>query len=234
MNKCLAPCARRLTRLVCLIALSYVSIAAYPNCGIPAAQLPGTSRGQTHPATYYAESWKTGDNRRIEECVLRLRLDRFTPNYETVLTDVSRTTQYRLTVEPSYFLWDDSFRMKIANRPKDGVDSPVNLWQVGLYEPDEKVSLLVANRDQGHVIDEDNTLTSLAPIEESNWLKTGIFGVPILSSRVIRVQGVYCVINVKGYELRPAKDRAFEWVDLQIEFTNTRPDVEAQKARRNP
>lgn len=188
---------------------------------------------QGSKTVYYAESWKKGDNRQIRELTVKLGLDQHNSTYETVITDASGDKTYRLVVEPSYLIWDDFGHLRISRTPPNGSSSTVSFWSIDLFESDEKVSLLIANRDQGHVIDEDNTLSLLYPIEHPNWIKVGIFGVPIASTRIIKVEGFYCVIRVKHYQLRPATERAFESIELEIEFTNNRPALADQKRPHN-
>ena len=177
-------------------------------------------------STYYAESWKSGGTRQIQERTLKIKLDQHHASYETVLRDATNSKEYRLIVEPAYFRWDNSGRLNIEKKPPNSENLSVNLWNIQLFESDEKISLLVANRDQGDQIDEANTLAWLAPIEDPNWIRIGIFGIPISSTRVIKIDGFYCVIKVNDYELRPAKERAFERVELEIEFTNNKPTTD--------
>jgi hypothetical protein len=56
---------------------------------------------------------------------------------------------------------------------------------------------------------------------ESDWVKAGIFGPPVMRKRVIKIESFYCVIQVTDYRLiKQHGFNRFEWVRLEIRFTN--------------
>jgi hypothetical protein len=175
---------------------------------------------------YYAESWKKGGTRQVNEKRIRIRLDASVPSYETVVTDGSGEGRFRLRIDPYYYIRGDSGDWKLRREVSAADDSTVSFWNVLLLDQDEPASLLLADHGTGgHTIHLENTFASLYPIEDENWIKVGIFGVPISRKRVIKVEGFYCVIWVRGYELSKTNARAFDWVDVEIELTNSKPDI---------
>jgi len=170
---------------------------------------------------YYAESWKKG-NRPIQEQRFYRRLNADEPSFNTVVKDSSGSVNFGLLVAPFYYVRDAQGKLKF--KPEPTVPSArVNFWQVKLFEPGADVSLLVANKDQGDLIDWRNTLAVLNPVEDDKGYMVGISGVPISSKRVIKVESFYCILNILNYELNP-KQLTFEWLEIEIILTNNRPD----------
>jgi len=154
---------------------------------------------------YYAESWQKG-TRQIQERRLSIRLSRELPLYEETINDASGRPRYKLKIEPRFESEQDSI-------PKD--------WSVRLIGPDDTYSLLQPDHDEGkHVFNKEDYLDFLYPVEEPDWRKTGFHGVPLSAKRVIKVEGFYCIIQVKAYHLSQSKARAFEWLEVDIDLTN--------------
>jgi hypothetical protein len=172
-------------------------------------------------SVHYAESWKKGPHR-IQPRKFVLRLDASNTSFQSLIQDPARGP-LTLTIEPLYYVWLRPGTLRLDNKPPTP-SSKVNFWNVKLLEPGQSISLLMVNLDQGDLIDQRNSLSRLDPVEDEKGFMLGIFGVPISTKRVIKVEEFYVVITVLNYELSGPKERAFEWIEVEIEFTNTKPE----------
>lgn len=150
---------------------------------------------------YYAESWKKG-TRKIEEQKLTIKLDKKRDRFERRIKDASGTDSYKLVIE----------RHSMSTGP--------SFWIVELLQLKEKIALLIASRGGGDVIEKENYYGSLYPVEDPDWRKTGYLGVPLSAKRVFKVEGFYCIIQVKDYKLNPEKWRVLDSIEIEVEFTN--------------
>lgn len=167
----------------------------------------------------YAESWKKG-SQRIKESKLYIRLDAQNPSYEAVVTDALGDKRYRLVIQPRYRESKDSNDSTMLVRSGDERAPSFHYWFVQLLDPEEPVSLLVANRDQGDFADRKNALPFLEPSEAGPATNFHTVAVPLSTERVIKVEGFYCVINVTKYRLARTTRPAFDWMDVEIELKN--------------
>jgi hypothetical protein len=150
---------------------------------------------------YYAESWKKG-LRQIKEQKLTIKLNRKKSKYFTYIKDASGKSIYQLQANLVYFKLGDSG------------------CRIDLHSLEDKYSVMTIYRGNGDSIPKENYYGFLYPVEESNWRKTGFFGVPLSSKRVFKIESFYCVIQTKSCELNPGKWRFIESIEVEIEFTN--------------
>ena len=166
-----------------------------------------TSAHQQPPieSVYYSKSWKKG-TRLVQEEKIDIELDTKNRTYQTDIKDASGKARYKLRVEPTL---------------TDNHDSSIGAWAVRLIGMGDPFSLLAAhNQPHQHDFTIEDYLDLLYPVENADWRKTGFFGVPLSAKRVIKVEGFYCIIQVKSYHLNSAKPRALDWIKLEIQFTN--------------
>lgn len=156
-------------------------------------------------AVHYAEGWKKGTHQ-VQERKIIIRLSTRVRVYEGPINDAAGQARYRLTVEPT-----------LTESP----ESSPKAWVVRLIGPDDTLCLLMPDHDPNkHHFTKADFLSLLYPVEEPNWRKTGFMGVPLSSKRVIKVEGFYCIIQVRNYRLSRTNRRAFESLEVEIEFTN--------------
>lgn len=174
-----------------------------PNVGLALRSAHQQSSSQ---AVYYGESWKKG-SRTVQEQKVEIELDTKHRTYETRIKDASGKERYTLKVEPAL---------------TDSHDSSIGAWDVSLTSPSDTFSLLaVHNQSHQHDFTQADFLDCLYPVENPDWRKTGFFGVPLSAKRVIKVEGFYCIIQVKSYHLSSTNRRAIDALSLEIQFTNT-------------
>lgn len=156
-------------------------------------------------SVHYAEGWKKG-TQQVQEQKIIIRLSTQVRVYERTINDAAGQARYKLKVEPAL---------------TESQESSPKAWTVDLIGPDDKFSLLQPDHDPNkHQFTKADYLSLLYPVEEPNWRKTGFMGVPLSSKRVIKVEGFYCIIQVRAYRLSRTSPRAFESLEVEIEFTN--------------
>ncbi|MCI0490209.1 MAG: hypothetical protein L0229_26750 [Blastocatellia bacterium] len=115
------------------------------------------------------------------------------------------------------------------------------MWEINLYERKplsrefQSKNLLQPYEpgSKGDHIPRENTVAVLAPLTKSMFLngmalypsketsRFGIVGYPLLSTRVIKVEDFYCIIKVANFELRPTDPGRFNFLEIEIIFTNS-------------
>jgi hypothetical protein len=144
---------------------------------------------------HYTEGWKKGTHQ-VQEQKIVIRLSTRVRVYERTINDAAGQARYRLKIEPT-----------LTESP----ESSPKAWAVRLIGPDDPFSLLQPDHDPNkHHFTKADFLSLLYPVEEPNWRKTGFMGVPLSSKRVIKVEGFYCIIQVRAYRLSRTSPPAFE------------------------
>jgi len=157
-----------------------------------------TSPAQTAPPTVYAESFRKGATRVIE--------DRF----DAKLTPDNAT--YRERIQDS--AGNDRYELTIAPQIPEG-DIRVTSWVVRLRDLHHSIYKNVLVADQQPSADAKNNLW---------WLNPNPFGpVPIKAKRIIKVDGFYVAFEVKALHFTPLDSPYLDSMDVQFSFTNSDP-----------
>ena len=154
---------------------------------------------------YYAESWKKGETQ-IEEQKYFINLNTKNLKFEVLVKDNSGTPTYKLLVEPPI-------------QAKTGTYSEGN-WVVQLFNTNSSTELLRTSKTVGDYLPVEDTFNWLYPVEDRDWKKTGFLGIPLSAKRVFKVEGFFCVITVKSYNLNREKWRGLDSIEIEIELTN--------------
>jgi hypothetical protein len=163
--------------------------------------LAGQLCSQAAPPTVYMESFRKGATR-IAEKDFEVNLDNRNPMYETRLKDASGEDRYQLSLVPE--------------RVGSG-DQRILAWLVSLVDLKRRSygNLLFASRDPYLNQGVNSAITRL----DAN----AYAAVPVLAKRVIKVEGFYCVIQVKKYHLLTPERWHLDNMSVQLRFTNTNP-----------
>jgi hypothetical protein len=157
----------------------------------------------SQPAAFYIESWKKG-KRQVEEKKINIKLDTKNSIYETAVRDISGQEFYRLSARPNI---------------KDS-DFDFSSWGIFLVDIDDNEDVLAESHGpRGDTFDREEFIDILFP-EENPDIRNGFWGLPLSAKRVIKVEGFYCIIQVKSYEMQPNKYRVLQEIEVEVEFTN--------------
>jgi hypothetical protein len=160
---------------------------------------------ESKEAIYYTESWKKGE-RKIFPRKLTISLDKSNPVFSEVIRDESGCNRYNLVIEPS------SSNAKSAD---------IKAWSIEMAEIDGSCCLLLPTNRGTDTISKYNLLGLLYPVENSDWRKTGFFGVPLSAKRIIKIEKFYCVIKVIDYKILQENNQILlNSMNLEIVFTN--------------
>ncbi len=157
---------------------------------------------QSAPSSLYAESFRNGETRIVEE------------SFEAKLTP--QDSAYRERIKDSR--GDDRYVFSILPRVPEG-DTKITSWQVRLA-------------DMHHPIYDNVLLTSPQPSDDPRnaardalWrLEPGGFApVPVGAKRIIKVDSFYVVLQVKAFHFTPPDSPYLDSMTVVVRFTNTDP-----------
>jgi len=151
---------------------------------------------------YFAESWKKG-SRQIEPQKIIIKLDWHNPKHEAYIKDALGTYLYRLEIRPSPSKGEREF------------------WILDLKLIDDDYPLLVTRRTDGPLGNLEDYLGWLYPVKDYNPRGSGLFKMPLSAKRVVKIEGFYCVIQVKSYKFSPEKNHILDSIEVEVEFTNS-------------
>jgi hypothetical protein len=161
------------------------------------------------PPTLYAESFRQGTGRIVEE------------SFEAKLTP--QDAVYRERIKDS--LGADRYAFSIIPRMPEG-DTKIISWQVKLT-------------DLRHPIYENVLLTSPNQSDNPNQAKDSLWrldpsrfaAVPVSATRVIKVESFYVVLQVKAHHFTPLDSPYLDSMTVAVEFRNTDPRQAAPPAK---
>jgi hypothetical protein len=157
---------------------------------------------QSAPAPVYAESFRQGATRVVEES-FEAKLSPQNSAYRERIKDLHGADRYTFSMVP---------------RGPEG-DTKITSWQVKLA-------------DLHHPIYDNVLQTSQAPSDDAAndprnalWrLEPGTFArVPVGAKRIIKVDSFYVVLQVKAYHFTPPDSPYLDSMTVSVEFTNTDP-----------
>lgn len=161
----------------------------------------GQLLAQAGPAPIYVESFRKGRTR-IAETSYQVTLDIQHPSYQARVKDSSGDDHFQLSMTP----------VRVGEE-----DASILSWQVSLVDRHRRMygTLLLPYRDnslnggpQGHVF----------------WLDPDPYAmIPLLAKRVVKIEGFYCVIQVKNYHHPVPERRPLDAMGVDVQFTNTNP-----------
>lgn len=199
----------RLATTIVLLTLSLVLLDVGSNDFTSLAQSPRSNYAPTtgSPATVYVESWRTGFSQ-IKPHKIFKRLHPRKPEYETLIRSENGKTAYKLSIWPGY-----------VRGPGSGITGwTVELTRVG---DDAGVNLLKPSNHAGQdYFDARDRIAWLYPLEDPKAKGAESAVIPFLAKRVIKIEGFYCIIQVKDYRFsEPTKD-TLDTISVKIELKN--------------
>lgn len=173
------------------------------------------SPSQTPIDTVYVESWKRG-NVDIQEQVITVGFSQNQRSYEAIISDRSGNIKYLLKVDPE-LIGKDDLRMESYK---------IKLFEVDKLSKLTKTSsgydlLMKEQPSHGkHYFPKEDAVSEFYPLENISFFKHGVWGYPISSRRVVKVDGFYCAIRAVKYRISSQKPVIFNSLTLEIEFQN--------------
>jgi hypothetical protein len=146
----------------------------------------------------YLESFRKG-NRRVTESSFSLALNPSQPTCFVPVKDAGGRDRY----------W-----FACAQQKAEAGDDRIIGWQVRLADFEHKIY--------------DNLLTPTVDASQDatqgGWLDPGKFAkIPLTRERIIKVDGFYCVVQVKNCHFVSPEKPYLDGMSLSVHFTNTRP-----------
>ena len=184
-----------------ILSLNFIlfTVAAFP-------------QGKTN--LFYVESWKKGEQK-VQEQKLVIALNQNNLEYEKTINDSAGKPRHILQIRhwplktDSYLYeswWVDVCEFRKPNRkPKVATDCKL---------------LGIEGRGVGDNFPKEDYIGWLYPLEQPDFFRNGVAAYPILAKRVIKVDGFYCVIQVKDYKMSSSNPKAVDSLTVEIEFTN--------------
>jgi hypothetical protein len=167
------------------------------------ALMLGEMFAQTTASFVYAESFRKGPTR-VTEQSLQVDLDPENPTCEIRVKDQTGRNRYTFVCAPQ--------------RVGEG-DSRIIGWQVRLVDLHHKLysNVLMSTPD----VMQDKT--------QIGWLDPGKFAkIPLTTERVVKVDGFYCVMQVKDRHFIKQEQPYLDHMTLDVRFTNTLPHSEVR------
>jgi hypothetical protein len=164
--------------------------------------LAAHSWAQTAPKAIFVESFRKGPTRISEQSILA-NLNSQNPYYKAAIKDFDGTDRYQISLEP--------------HREAGGAERIVS-WQVQLIDPRRRYlgNYLVATKPPEPLSDRAQ--------DRAWWLDPSPYAVvPLLARRVFKVEGFYCVIQVKDYHVLTPESRLLDSMRVELQFTGTDP-----------
>jgi hypothetical protein len=153
---------------------------------------------QSTPAPIYAESFRQGPTRVMEE------------SFEARLTP--QNSVYRERIKDLHGA--DRYTFSIIPKGPEG-DTKITSWQVKLADLHHPIYDNVLLASQQPSDDPANTLWRLEP--------TTLARVPVGAKRIIKVDGFYVVLQVTSYHFTPPDSPYLDSMTVGVEFRNTDP-----------
>jgi hypothetical protein len=156
---------------------------------------------QSAPAPVYAESFRQGSTRIVED------------SFEVKLTPQDSVYKERL----KDLRGDDHYAFSIVPQQPEG-DTKITSWQAKMA-------------DLRHPIYDNVLLTSLDPPDDPKNVKNTLCrllpstfaAVPVDAKRIMKVDGFYVVLQVKAYHFTPPDSPYLDSMTVHVEFRNTDP-----------
>ena len=158
---------------------------------------------QTRTTFVYVESFRKGPAR-VTESTFELELDPKNPTCQIRVKDQSARDRYLFACEPQ--------------RVGQG-DDRITAWQVRLADLHHKMyaNVLMPSPD----VTQDKA--------QIGWLDPGKFAkIPMTTERVIKIDGFYCVVQVKDYHFATQEQPYLDHMTVDVRFTNTLPHSEVR------
>jgi len=152
---------------------------------------------QNQGSTVYAESFRRGSTRITEES-FEAKLDPRNPTYKERIKDMRGTDRYVLTITP-----------------QGEQENEITSWRVRLADLHHDIYSNVLLADQQPSGDAKNNLWWFNPNDSAP--------VPIRARRIMKVDGFYVVMQVKGYHFTPLESPYLDSMVVHFDFTNTDP-----------
>jgi len=174
---------------------------AIARCGTAAALLGTALLAQTDVSFIYAESFRKGPAHVTES------------QAEVVLTPQSPTCRVRVKDQSG----KDRYELGCFPQQASEGDPRITSWQIRLADLHHKiyVNVLASSVDPT----EDRT--------QIGWLDPGKFAkIPITKERVVKVDGFYCVLQVKDFHFANLSDPYLDRMTLTVRFTNSMPHMQ--------
>jgi hypothetical protein len=150
------------------------------------------------PPLLYVESFRHGATR-VTEKTFEAQLTPQNPAYREPIKDVDGNDRYVLSLAPLHV---------------EG-DIQIVCWEAKLADLQHRTyaNLLMASQ-----------IPSDDPVNNAWWLDPGKFArVPVLTERVIKVDGFYAVLKVMAYHFTPSESPYLDSMTVQVTITNTDP-----------
>jgi hypothetical protein len=158
------------------------------------------SFAQSTPASIYAESFRQGQTRIVEN------------RFEIKLTPQDST--YRERIKDSHGV--DRYVFSVIPQGPEG-DTEITSWQVKLVDLHHPFYDNVLQSSQQPSSDPKNVLW---------WLDPSKFApIPIASRRIIKVDSFFITLQVKAFHFTPSDSPYVDSMAVAVEFTNTDPRV---------
>jgi hypothetical protein len=155
---------------------------------------------QSQPSVIYAESFRQGNTRIIEE------------KFETKLTPQDRT--YTERIRDSH--GNDRYILSIFPHTPEG-DTSITYWRVKLSDLNHRIydNLLLASLQEDAI---DNLKNELGILNPSNFAR-----VPAKIERIIKVENFYVVLQIKSFHFTPIESPYLDSMTVAVNLTNTDP-----------
>lgn len=157
---------------------------------------------QTTPGLIYVESYRTGKARISEQTVIA-NLDVRNPSYKATIHDRDGSNRYNVEITPQKAV---------------ETDPGILAWRVQLTELRRRYMGNVLVATQPPKVLTDNATDRAWILDPSPYA-----GVPILAKRIFKVEGFYCVIQVKQYHKMTPERLPLDSMRVEIQFTDTDP-----------
>jgi hypothetical protein len=153
---------------------------------------------QSPPAPVYAESFRQGATKVVEE------------SFEAKLTP--QNPVYRERIKDSHGA--DRYAFSIVPQGPEG-DTKITSWQAKLADLHHPIydNVLLASQEPSS--DPKNTLWRLEP--------TSFARVPVGALRIVKVNSFYVVLQVKAHHFTPPDSPYLDSMTVEVEFRNTDP-----------
>ncbi len=160
-----------------------------------------SSFAQSPPVTVYAESFRQGSTRIVEEH-FEVKLTPHDPTYRERIKDSRGVDRYTLSIVP---------------QGPEG-DTKITSWQIKLADLHHSIYDNILRSSQGPSDDGSR------PKDALWWLDPSTFAqVPVAARRIIKVDSFYVLLQVKAYHFTPPDSPYLDSMTATIEFTNTDP-----------
>lgn len=178
--------------------------------------LTSTSIGQAQqpdPQVVKVQSWKTGAGR-IAEQVLNISLNPAQPEFEATIPDASGRWRFKLNVvhnsatETNLEFWGIVLREVLPQAVGAKEKLGENLLAEGRPGPGK------------HFFTRGDSVGFIYPKENPVWYQDRGDFYPIMTKRIIKIEGFYMTIRVNGYQVNEKNPKKVDFLNLTIELKN--------------